>query len=411
MADFKRVKEVEQLKSYIGKGKVNVVAGLRRSGKTYLLDTVFKKALIDEGLFKEDDFGILYLEGIHKFIRQEHELDETLNKFKEEGKKIIIVDEVQTVTGFSSSIKAFVKANKNISVYVTGSNSKIISYEIINMFQDMANPIFVSPLTYKEIIEEIPDYKLEYYLMYGGLPIVVNLEGEEKVRELMRINNEIVRRDLINNIEDKLTYLSDSHIEEMISLIASSVSPVSPSAIAKRFVSGIARTGADELLVAKEIRDILNLFDNSFLMKHIDVDDYNENIPLENIGLNKKYYFADNGLRYINCQIVNKAMGLCLENGVFLKLDNAGITPHGKLFLGSKNEIASEIDFNYKIKNKEYFIQVTHTINEADYKREITNLKELPSFAEKQIIYLINATGKEETEIKYIKAKDFFTFW
>ena len=194
----------------------------------------------------------------------------------------------------------------------------------------------------------------------------------------------------------------------MISLIASSASPVSPSAIAKRFVSGITRTGADELLVAKEVRDILNLFDNSFLMKHIAVGDYNESVPLENIGLNKKYYFTDNGLRYINCQIINKAMGLCLENGVFLKLDNEGVVPHGKLFLGSKNEITSEIDFNYEYKNKEYLLQVTHTINEADYKREIINLKELLCSSEKQIIFMVNTTGKEEDEIKYIQAKDFF---
>ena len=143
-------------------------------------------------------------------------------------------------------------------------------------------------------------------------------------------------------------------------------------------------------------------------MKHINVDDFNEKVPLENIGLNKKYYFADNGLRYVNCQIVNKAMGLCLENAVFLKLDIDGIVPNGKLLLGSKNEIVSEIDFSYKIKNANYLLQVTHTINEADYKREITNLKELPSSAEKQIVYMINITGKEEDAIKYIKAADFF---
>lgn len=113
-----------------------------------------------------------------------------------------------------------------------------------------------------------------------------------------------------------MEYLSFDQVEEIIELIASSSTPFSPSSLAKRFLMGLERTNADEIKVAHEIRKVLNVLDKSFLIKSMSVNDYNEITPLSNIGLNKKYYFSDNGLRYINCKTDAKTIGLCLENAV-----------------------------------------------------------------------------------------------
>lgn len=410
MADFKREKEVKQLISFLGNGKVNIVAGLRRSGKTYLLDTVFKNKITEEGsAFKEDDIGILYLDSKDKDIRTEQQLDIVLNDFAKAGKKIIIIDEVQLAVGFVFSLKAFVEQHKEITVFVTGSNSYILSSDIIRMFQDDCESIVLNPLTYKEIVEEIPDYSFDSYITYGGLPIVVKQESEKKAHELDSIYKEIFEKDIEDRMnEDKYVYLSSNHVREIIHLIASSASPVSPSAITKRILSGLSRSGADELKVSKEVNDLFILLENVFLLKQMRVDDYNNRTPLENLGLNKKYYFSDNGLRYINCLDLAKSIGLCLENAVFVELDMRGIKPTGKISIGDKNVITGEIDFDYRVNEKEHLIQVAHTINQANYSREIGNLQDASSKTHKSIIYLYNMTGKTETGIEYLPSSTFF---
>lgn len=182
MAVFQRIKETNTLLSFIGNGKVNIVAGLRRAGKTYLLDTIFKNKIAhDLKLYKENEIGILYLDSFNKNIRSEAELDKALNDLTTNGKKIIIIDEVQLAEGFASSLKAFVKMHSGITVYVTGSNSDILSKHIISLFQDSAEILVVNPLTYKEIIEVIPDYPIDFYVAYGGLPFIVLEQGEETV--------------------------------------------------------------------------------------------------------------------------------------------------------------------------------------------------------------------------------------
>ena len=409
MADFQRTKEVNVLLSSLGNGKVNIVAGLRRTGKTYLLDTVFKNKLIhDLKIFVENDIGILYLDGIHKDIRTELQLDEALIRLADDDKKIIIIDEVQLASGFASSLKSFVKTHPEITVYVTGSNSDIISKDIIAMFQGSAETLIVNPLTYQEIMEQIPNYSFDAYVAYGGLPYIVLEEPNKKAIELDKIFKELYERDVASRISSRLKYLSSIHATELIHLVASSSSPVSPAKEAKRFTNGLSRSKADEIAVAKEINDILCILEDCFLLKHILIDDYEKRTPLENLGLNKKYYFTDNGLRYINCLNITKVMGHCLENAVFIDLSMKGIHPTGYLIMKAKNEIGGEIDFAYKIGEQKYLLQVTHTINESDYKREIENLRDLPSTANKLVVYYSNITGKEESGIQYIPAIDFF---
>ena len=113
-------------------------------------------------------------------------------------------------------------------------------------------------------------------------------------------------------------------------------------------------------------------------------------------------------MRYINCLTITKVVGFCLENAVFIHLSMKGINPTGYLILGKKNEVEGEIDFDYKIGEKQYLVQVTHTINGKDYKREIENLRNLPSLATKCVVYLTNVIEKEEKGIVYIQALDFF---
>ena len=408
MADFKRLNEINELVSFLGNGKVNIVAGLRRSGKTYLLTVLFKKHLIEKQHILEKEIGILKLNDENRNIKTLIQLDLVVSKLVNNGIKVLIVDEAQLINGYVKFFSDFVKDNKNITLYISGSNSDILSLDIIRNFKELANSLYLRSLTYKEIIEDKSDYSFEEYMLYGGLPIIINEQPEKRVAELHRIYDEIYELDIRDRLEGKLNYLTKKHIDEILSLLASSTSPFSPSQVATRFTKGADNTKFDMMLLIKDIEDILEFFDNSFLTSYIEVDDFNEKAPLKNIGLNKKYYFSDNGIRYISCENQNKARSNCLENAVYLELVSRGINPRGKIILNKKREVEGEIDFNFRFNSEEYHIQVAHTITTANYDREIGNFNLINTKSHRILVYLYDFIGIKEETIKCLQSDSFF---
>lgn len=408
MAEFKREKEIKELVSFIGNHKVNIVGGLRRSGKTYLLTDLFVNYLIDNNLYKENEIGILKLSDEDRNINSIKSLSEAVNDFVNNGIKILIVDEAQLIDGYVNFYKNFIKDYPNITLYISGSNSDILSIDIINHFKELANPLYLNSLTYKEIIKDKPDYSFEEYMIYGGLPAIINEVPEKRINELQKIYNEIYKFDIKDRLEKKLEYLSKKHIDEILSLVASSTSAFSPSQVASRFSKGVDNTKFDIMKLIKEIEDVLEFFELSFLTSHIEVDDFNEKVPLKNIGLNKKFYFSDNGLRYVNCDNAIRARSNCLENAVYLELVSKGIKPRGKIILNKKNEIDGEIDFNFKFNGEDYHIQVAHTITAANYTREIGNLHMIKHKSFKIMIYLYDFVGLKDKTVKNMQNDMFF---
>lgn len=408
MAEFKREKEVKELVSFIGNHKVNIVAGLRRSGKTYLLTDLFVNYLIDNNLYKENEIGILKLSDEDRNINSVKSLSEAVNEFVNSGIKLLVVDEAQMINGYVDFYKNFIKDYPNITLFISGSNSDILSIDIINHFKELANPLYLNSLTYKEIIKDKEDYSFEEYMIYGGLPAIINEAPEKRVAELQKIYNEIYKFDIRDRLEKKLEYLSKKHIDEILSLVASSASAFSPSQVASRFSKGADNTKFDFMKLIKEIEDVLEFFELSFLTSHIEVDDFNEKVPLKNIGLNKKYYFSDNGLRYVNCDSENKARSNCLENAVYLELKYRKIKPRGKVLLNNKHESEGEIDFNYVNKNTCYHIQVTHSLTMTNYDREVKNLRLFTDDSKRVLIYFYKLTEQIDDKMEFVVANDYF---
>lgn len=408
MAEFKREKEIKELVSFIGNHKVNIVAGLRRSGKTYLLTDLFVNYLVDNNIYKKNEIGVLKLSDEDRNITNLKLLSEAINEFVNIGIKILIVDEAQMIDGYVDFYKNFIKDYLNITLYISGSNSDILSIDIISHFKELANPLYLNSLTYKEIIKDKPDYSFEEYMIYGGLPAIINEVPERRFSELQKIYNEIYKFDIRDRLEKKLEYLSKKHIDEILSLVASSASAFSPSQVASRFSKGADNTKFDVMKLIKEIEDVLEFFELSFLTSYIEVDDFNEKTPLKNIGLNKKYYFSDNGLRYVNCDSENKARSNCLENAVYLELVSRGIKPRGKIIVGEKNNIDGEIDFNYEINDRKSHIQVAYTISSSNRDREIDNLELILDNSDKLVIYIFNLIDEFKEGIDYLQGTTFF---
>lgn len=408
MEEFRREKEIKRLVSFIGNQRVNIVAGLRRSGKTFLLTELFVRHLLDGGLYKKNEIGILKLSDENRNITNLKLLSETVSDFLKEGIKILIVDEAQLITGYVDYYKNFVKDYKDVTLYISGSNSDVLSNDIINNFKELANPLYLRSLTYKEIIKDKENYSFEEYMIYGGLPIIVNEVPEKRVSELQKIYEEIYKLDIRDRLEKKLEYLSKKHIDEILSLVASNASAFSSSQVASRFARGVDNTKFDMMKLIKEIEDVLEFFELSFLTSYIETDDYNKIVPLENLGLNKKYFFSDNGLRYINCENEYKARSNCLENAVYLELLSKGIKPKGKMLIGERNAIDGEIDFSYVLGGMQYYIQVTHTLTQQNYKREIGNLLSIKAESNRLVIFMHDLVNLRSEGLQYYQGSQFF---
>ncbi len=408
MAEFKRLKELEALASFIGNKKVNIIAGLRRCGKTYLLTTLFPEYLIKHKHYRSDDIGIIKLSDENRNIKTITSLKERIDFFLAQNIKILLVDEPQLIKNYAQFFIDFVKDNPLITLYISGSNSDILSKDIIKHFKELANPLYLHSLTYKEIIEDAPEYSFEDYIFYGGLPIVVNKEQKEKAKELQQIYEEIYRLDIRDRLENKLHYLGKNQIDQILVLLAANVTAFSPKSVATRFAKGFDNTKFDLMLLIKDIEMVIEFLEDSFLISNMEIDDYDKIHPLANLGLNKKYYFTDNGMRFINAIKQGRMLSICLENAVYLNLISKGITPRGKLFINKMNLIEGEIDFNYQQNDCDMHIQVCYAINESDYNREILNLKKLPNNSKKMLIYVYDLLCKKDDDIQFLEAEQYF---
>ena len=409
MEDFPRINIVEQMVNSIGNRKINVVAGIRRCGKSYLFEKVFLNSKLTKKYFHDNEIINYRLDKKDKNLKTFSQLKTQIESHISSGVKIFLIDEIQLLNGYVEGIKELVDSNPTTTFFITGSNSDILSNDLIHNFKDAANPIYMKPLSYKEIKEVFSDYTIEEYLMYGGLPIIVKTNKNNRLSNLKSIYNELYYEDINLRLTNKLDYISSILIKDIIYNICSTCTPTSPRAIADRIIRKNGNKDFDRFKLIQEVETVIEFLEYSYFIYSFDNEDINNKAPLENIGNNKKYYVVDNGLMFINCKDHERAIGICLENAVFLNLMERGVVPTGKIILNPNTmEQVGEIDFNYNQESDTYHIQVTHTINNNDYQREILNLFLFKDRSTKQVVYLNNPTGRFEDGIAYFQGESYF---
>lgn len=408
MAIFQRSKQIKQLINSIGDGKVKVITGIRRSGKTYLLTTIFPKQLKENGLINsEGEVLIISLKGKDGDLKNKAKLVKHLNDKINRDKRFIVIDEVQQIKDFEEVLLEYKSQHKDKEFFVTGSNSKILSKEIFRKFQESGLEIHIAPLTFKEIREELPNYSVDEYLKYGGLPLIVNETKEKREEELNRIYDELY----VNDINDKLkgfNYITPTKITDILKTIFSTTSEISTKEVAKRFLNGIDYEIKEKQILIKEIEEAIQLLIDSYLIEEFEINSFNTPDILENLGMNKKYYCVDNGLLYINCENEAQKDGITLENAIYLCLRDKGIEAKGKIFLGRKNRKEGEIDFNYHKDGLDYHIQVTYEYHDGNHEREVENLLRFNDNSQKILVYKKDtSTISKEPTIKYIDCETY----
>ena len=430
VATIKRDKYLEQLIRKIDNGMIKVITGLRRSGKSYLLNNLFYNYLIREkkihanrvikfAFDSEKDLSLigenlLDLKMTKKKVNPQKFSSYLSKKIAKGGHYFILLDEVQELEAFEFVLNGLLYQN-NLDIYVTGSNAKFLVKDIITEFRGRGDEIHVLPLSFSECWSYYDNDKskaLDMYLNYGGLPLVVLSQNDED-----RINylNAQIGQTYLNDIINRYGIRHTNQLDELFNILASDISGlVNPKKLAATFKSK-HRDGLAEDTIANYIKG----FKDSFL---IDIA-HRYNVKGKNyISTPYKIYFEDLGVRNARIGFRQVEYTHIMENVIYNELryrgflvdvgavenretikDDNGEDKQIKTFL--------EIDFVANKGSKRYYIQSTYAIsNEEKNEKEIRPLNNTGDSFKKIVVVFDNIVSRQDPNgILYIGLLDFLS--
>ena len=358
MKEIKREQYLNELISARENKLIKVITGIRRSGKSYLLDPIFKNYLISDGI-REDHIIKLDLDLIeNKKYKDPMELfNYVMNKVEDKKMYYVLLDEIQLVKDFEEVLNSFLK-KPNLDVYVTGSNSKFLSTDIITEFRGRSTEIKVYPLSFKEFVEikEIDEDKAwKEYVLYGGLPPVVLQDNEKQKREyLLNLFETTYLKDIIERNDIKRKDVLDG----IVNILASSIgSLTNPMKIYKTYLS----TG-DKDISLNTIISYIEYLENAFLVKKAERYDVKGR---KHISTPFKYYFTDLGLRNVRLNFRQQEENHIMENIIYNELLIRGYSVDVGVVevRNSDGRTYYEIDFVCNMASNRYYIQSTLNID------------------------------------------------
>ena len=351
--EIKRDVYLNKLISRKENGLIKIITGIRRCGKSYLLDPLFKNYLLESGV-KEDHIIKLELDKEeNKKFRDSHELNEYFKSLiKDKNMYYILLDEIQMVGGFESVLNSFLY-ERNLDVYVTGSNSKFLSSDIITEFRGRGDEIKVFPLSFSEYIESFKGDKQDAwneYVLYGGLPLIFSKKtDEEKSKYLKDLFDQTYIKDIIERNNIQRVDILDS----IINILASSVgSLTNPQKMFNTFISN----GEKEISL-NTINSYIKYIEDSFIVNKSERYDVKGK---KYIKTPQKYYFSDIGLRNARLNFRQQEENHIMENIIYNELIIRGYNVDvGVVEVRdeNKNRKQLEVDFVCNLGNKRYYVQ------------------------------------------------------
>lgn len=366
---------------------IKIITGLRRSGKSYLLDPIFKNSLIDDGV-QEDHIIKVDLDSIEN---KELTIDGLklynyiMSKIKDSEMYYILLDEIQKVKDFESVLNSFLRKN-NLDVYVTGSNSKFLSTDIITEFRGRGDEIRVYPLSFYEFYSAYEDKRkaLKDYMTYGGMPYTLYLKtAEEKSKYL----NDLFKNTYLNDIIERNNIQREDILEIIINMLSSSVgSLTNPKKLYDTFISN----GYTDIN-RNTINSYMNYLQDAFFINKVERYDIKGK---KYITTPSKYYFTDIGLRNARLNFRQQEEDHLMENIIYNELlvrgYNVDVGVIERFEKDSTNKTIRkqlEVDFVCNQASKRYYIQSAFAIpNEEKMKQEQKSLVNIDDSFKKIII-------------------------
>ena len=391
--EIKRDAYLEQLKIRKDNGMIKIITGIRRCGKSFLLFVLFKKYLLKSGI-DNDHIIEIALDGIeNEELRDPKKCYQYIkDAMKDDQNYYLLLDEVQFMPRFEEVLNSLLRIG-NIDVYVTGSNSKFLSSDILTEFRGRGDEIRIYPLSFVEFYDAFDgeyDDAWEEYMIYGGLPQVAQFSMEcQKAEYLKNIFanvyiKDVVERNRIQNIDE---------ISTLVDILASAIgAPTNPTKISNTFKSerGINYSN-------KTISNHIDYLAEAFLISKAARYDIKGR---KYVGANLKYYFSDIGLRNARLNFRQQEPTHIMENIVYNELlvrgynvDVGIVDVFAKNSEGKRIHKQLEVDFVVNQGSQRYYIQVAYDMtSEEKQTQEFNSFRNIPDSFKK--IVIVNGTKK-----------------
>lgn len=352
MKEIKRDLYLNKLISRKENGLIKIITGIRRCGKSYLLDPLFKNYLLSEGVEKNHIIKLELDKIENKKYRNPEVLNEFINsKIIDDKMYYILLDEVQLVEEFELVLNGLLYKN-NVDVYVTGSNSKFLSSDIITEFRGRGDQIRVSPLSFSEFQSAFNGDKYEAwneYVNYGGMPLILSKNTDEEKSSYLK---ELFEQTYVKDIVERNNIQRIDILDSLINMLASSVgSLTNPQKIYDTFRSN----GEKELSLNTVNSYISNIEDSFIVNKSMRYDIKGKKY----IQTPQKYYFSDIGLRNARLNFRQQEENHLMENIIYNELLIRGYNVDiGTVDIRENNlRKQLEVDFVCNLGSKRYYIQ------------------------------------------------------
>ena len=413
--EIKRDKYLEMLQIRRHNGFIKVITGIRRCGKSYLMNDIFYEKLRQEGVDESHIIKFAFDSAEDLLLIGEDLQDLFINKKKVDPKKFmtfisqrmidndmyyLLLDEVKNLGCFEAVLNGYLR-KKNMDVYVTGSNSKFLSSDVLTEFAGRGDEIHVLPLSFSEFYANYQDgldYAFDDYMIYGGLPAVALMKTSEQKSSYLKTQlQNVYLKDLVerNNLN------SDENIGELLDIIASGISSLTnPTKLANNFKS-IKNTSLSALTIDRYI----TYMQQAFILSKVNKYDVKGK---KYISTPYKIYFEDVGLRNARLDFRQIEETHLMENIIYNELRyrgynvDVGFVETRENIDGTLKRKQLEIDFVANQGNKRYYIQSAYDIpNEEKMKQETKSLDNIDdSF--KKIIVVRNSIKPRRNEKGYL---------
>ena len=422
---YPRAQYLEKLIRKKDNGRVKVITGLRRSGKSYLLFTLYRRYLLNTGIGEDQIIGLALDEIDNARYRDPFELnafvkEKTANRQK---RYYVFLDEIQFVSEIRNPYTADPKEKlnfvdvllglmklPNVDVYVTGSNSKMLSSDILTQFRDRGDEIRVEPLSFAEVYENYPGEKRgawrDYYT-YGGMPTVWQLDSHEERSRYLR---DLFESTYLRDVLERHAVKNDTEILEiLLNVLASDIgSLTNPSKLSNTFES------ERRIRISPNTIDTyIGYFTEAYLLRKAERYDVKGR---KYIKTPAKYYFSDPGLRNARLSFRQIEETHLMENVLYNDLIRRGfdvdvgvVEQNTRTETGQKVRRQLEVDFVVNRGDERFYIQSALSVDDPQKKeREIASLIRIPdSFKKIVVVKDYIRPHRDENGIQYVGIEDF----
>lgn len=358
---------IDQLIRSKGNGLIKIITGLRRSGKSFLLKKLFRQHLLDDGV-KEDHIIIIDMESRKNkpFKDPDYLLDWVEKEMKDDETYYIIIDEVQEVNDFVEVLSTL-SVTEGTDVYVTGSNSRFLSSDVVTEFRGRGDEIHVWPLSFKEFMSVFPGSKEDAwseYIMFGGLPQLLTQIGDDKKSDFLR---RLYRTVYLRDIYERNDITLKPEFEELSKTVASSIgAPVNALNIANTFKS----VSNVQNITDKTVSVYLGYMQDAFLIEKSERYDIKGR---KYIGSLSKYYYQDIGLRNSIISFRQTEPTHIMENVIYNEMrmrgwlvDVGNVAQRVRNDKGQNIRVTLEVDFVCNKGSQRIYIQSAWRMPDAD---------------------------------------------